>query len=190
MPRKKKPNRPKKYNTSRQRLNKLGLSRILSDPKARAEFGKLQAKWYSKLSNFGFHDLEWLDKSSGMGQNTPFLSKSSASDWQVLNNSNNIGKLDYFRMAQCYLEHASFESTKEKRIWRLHCQGLSCREIERKLKSLGVSHGTSRTTVSNVLQKLRPHMILFNQVNPNGLHYTDESESDLSNFIESNNSCF
>lgn len=45
--------------------------------KPRESFKKLQNKWYKKLKEEGFEDVEWYNEKTGYGQNSAFLKRST-----------------------------------------------------------------------------------------------------------------
>lgn len=77
------------------------------------DFKSLQAKWYKKLADEGFKDIE-KEAQSLSGR---FKSKQVE---QIQ---------DYYDKASSFLNDYDFRNLKHKRIWDLHTQGLSTRKI-------------------------------------------------------------
>lgn len=79
------------------------------------EFKELQAKWYKKLRESGFNDIEknefvLLEPTKGLAM----TAEETAT---------------YFRLAKKYLESGEFESLFGKTVWFLHTEGCTGREI-------------------------------------------------------------
>lgn len=97
---------------------------------------ELEKVWYAKLKQSGFEDIEderYPDK--------PLKSYSSDLIESKPSRRKNFFKrttADYYALARRLLETFQFESTLHKRIWSLHCEGLSKRQIEAKLREENV----------------------------------------------------
>lgn len=96
------------------------------------EFRKLQNKWYDKLQKSGFSDLEWLDKNSGKGQNSPFLTVSI----EYLRKIHNLETETYFRLSRAFLHDYDFKTLHFYHLWKLHSEGLTYRQIIPKLNKI------------------------------------------------------
>jgi hypothetical protein len=111
---------------------------------------KLTAKWYKKLADEGFDDIEQDEDNLKqwhsiyfIARHTNFVGKSSAKEV-----AGNHGKLsavqfesqqEYYQLAGAFLYEHKFKNDREKLIWELHASGLPTIEIyqilkERKLK--------------------------------------------------------
>jgi hypothetical protein len=75
------------------------------------EFVKLQAEWYGKLKAEGFEDIEWMDKKTGLGQNSDYLKGSLAKGktWAP-------ERAQFFRLLQNYVTHYHFNERKLDRF--------------------------------------------------------------------------
>lgn len=97
--RKKSPNSPKNKDKYKQN----GLSKPSKVSWGSPEFAKLQEKWYKKLSDEGFEDLEWVDNKTGFGQNSDLFKDGSS--------GNAVGKryspqtAYFFSIMQNYVTH-------------------------------------------------------------------------------------
>lgn len=87
-------------------------------------FKKLQAKYYARLKDVGFRDIEnkhgdLIDHQSviDFGQRIGFRS-------ELIDNIR-----DYFTWASSMVWHGRFENKRDRRIWALHAEGKSYREI-------------------------------------------------------------
>lgn len=107
---------------------------------------RLKDKWYKKLEATGFEDIEDV--------NSP---REMLKRWDSTWFFNNCDELQfktrhrYFIMATHFLNSHDFESRFERRIWSLHCEGFSCREIASVVDS-------SKTTVNDIIVFLKKIM--------------------------------
>jgi len=96
------------------------------------EFNKLQEKWYKKLKDKGFDDIETSD-----GRLKKWAS--SHIKRQILENGLDVtlslinAKTEYFRAAESFLYDHKFSSSYEKRIWKMHTEGKTIRGIAKVL---------------------------------------------------------
>jgi hypothetical protein len=86
-----------------------------------AEFAALQSQWYGALRGEGFVDIEGADGLEEPGGRR----RRERVDWEAT--------AEYYRMAGVFLHDHQFESAIERRIWELHCEGMSHRRIVREL---------------------------------------------------------
>lgn len=125
----------------------------------KAEYKKLQKKWYKKLKETksseypnGFNDIE---------RNEDLLK-----DWALkfgddrrLGNTSQItrdAKQQYYQLANQFLNEHAFDSNKEKTIWEYHSNGLSIRNIVKTLKKVRIR--THKNAVHAIIAKLRKIM--------------------------------
>lgn len=120
-------------------------------------FKKLQAIWKKKLKESGFVDIE---------KNEDILK-------QYVTSKNSKGKLngatledrtrvqevtqDYYRMAGHFLHDYKFSDDDEKRIWTLHAEGLSLRQIVKIISTR--RHKISRHSIHMLVKDLAAKMI-------------------------------
>lgn len=102
----------------------------MANPFASNGFKKRQAEWYLKLKRQGFDDIEGLDGEL-------IDQKSVADDLRRRVHF----KSDLFEINESYwswaadaLYHATFKSARDKRIWAMHAEGLSCADIAGKIR--------------------------------------------------------
>jgi transposase-like protein len=117
------------------------------------DYEKEKAKWYKKLENSGFVDIEQdednLKKWSSVF--TAEVGKHSLELWKI--------KAEYFQMATNFLEEYKFDNNVEKVIWEYHANGLSIREIADLLKKARVkSVGVKKSNVSLIIKRLKNSM--------------------------------
>lgn len=93
------------------------------------ECEKLQAKWYRKLK--GFDDAESMrygdDRPLKVWHSTAFQ-KTSLLEIEITH--------DYIEKAQELLHAFQFENEIQRRIWELHCEGMSRHKIEFAIRHL------------------------------------------------------
>lgn len=102
---------------------------------------KLQNQWYKKLKTQGFEDIEYDSQHL----------KSYALSWSSVEPEVFKANQRYYELAGQLLESHPFESIKDKTIWRYHTQGLTEREIGRRV-------GLSQPSVEYILNKLRKYI--------------------------------
>lgn len=168
---KKKPRKPKRHPVRRPQPKPLQQLSIGSP-----EFAKLQAKWYGKLADEGFEDIEWTDNKTGLGQGTPYLSGSGYG--KVYKPETEL----YFRMVQNYITHNEKSFDKWKRfILSLHVDGVSYRDIVRAYNK----RFRARRSLFFIFYKLRQYkteITQWNEVNKEGL--LNEAAADV--YVNSN----
>lgn len=98
---------------------------------SQAQFAKLQKQWYAKLAKDGFEDIEWVNHSTGKGQDSSFLKGSLASGKQY-----HPGRELYYQLASNYLQNCKNLKNRpyHKFIWKLHSEGMTYAEIEAAVK--------------------------------------------------------
>lgn len=103
----------------------------------------LQKEWYKKLKDEGFEDIEYFDKTSMEPQdwlkgNSKFSGTVSEDQKATETAEFNFNSTrDYFLAATHWLITGNFQSPIDKRIWELHSNGESLREIG---EEIGYSH--------------------------------------------------
>lgn len=142
------------------------------------EFIQLQNKWYKKLTKEGFVDLEWLDKKSGLGHSSPFLTGSS-SNFKSLQLSTYSETLEYYNAAQAFTYHYKFPSALHRFTWTEHAAGTSYRQIIKKIKSRAFKHKPSIFWISTHVNKMRQEMFKW-------YAKQDSPEETWQTFLESN----
>ncbi len=101
----------------------------MSSPFDSKEYKALEKIWYAKLKEGGFEDCESADVAGRplkVHHNHYF--KRRYSDVAFL------AKQEYYQVCSNFLNTHTFKSAKERKIWELHCSGLSRREIGAKMK--------------------------------------------------------
>ena len=142
-------------------------------------FIELQNEWYTKLSVSGFNDLEYLDKNTGLGSDTPYL-KGSLNKFKALSPSQVSDRLEYFSSAQDFTDSHNFKTLLHKLIWDEYTKGTTYREMiriadENRFKSVSVFW------ISTELAKLKQAFSLWQ------LDQADDAET-IDQFIQSNSS--
>lgn len=99
------------------------------NPSKNKELKKLTKLWYKKLEKEGFQEIEQADGNLKVWHSHKFLRTSDGSVFSA------PAKEEYFRSAGHFLHDHVFSNEAEKDIWKLHCEGLSIREIAKVFKS-------------------------------------------------------
>lgn len=114
------------------------------------KFKALQNKWYSKLKDSGFNDIERDGdqlKTDPMQNVTTFYNQDCFE-----------AKQTYYRMVGEFLHNYKFEDIKERLIWELHSEGVSIRDSVIELKKRG--YKAYKRQVHETIQKLVKEMYL------------------------------
>lgn len=89
------------------------------------QFKRLQATWYRKLKDGGFVDIEDANKDRLKSWTATKIGISrDRENWDTA-----VQTSQYFHAAQTVLHDFPFKSNRDRKIWTLHCQGLSTRQI-------------------------------------------------------------
>ncbi len=94
------------------------------------EFKQAQKKWYDKLKKEGFEDIEWINHETGYGQNTPWIKNYK----KTVNEKKMHEHNDYYSKCSYFLHYGKFKSRLHKKIWEFYCEGLSYRNMVKRLK--------------------------------------------------------
>lgn len=88
----------------------------------------LIAQWDRKLAKAGFVDVEQRDSEERLKawHDSYFRCRYTPESFEA--------KRKYFELATNWLAEGTFETGQHKRAWKLHAQGLSYREIGKRLK--------------------------------------------------------
>lgn len=114
------------------------------------EYERLRAIWYQKLKDDGFNDVE-QDEDNLKSWSTKFVREGTP---LALIES----KTAYYQMATNFLNEYKFESELEKIIWTYHTEAISYRDIATVLKETKVVKKMDRTTIWQIVQKLKKSM--------------------------------
>jgi hypothetical protein len=144
------------------------------------KFIELQNKWYDKLTDSGFSDIEYLDQKTGQGQSTPYL-ESSLNHFRHLRASDISNMLEYFTLASQFLNDHKFPTKLHKFMWGLYCENISYRKMIPIIKARGFKFVPSIYWISIKINELKS---IFKQYQ---LAQPSEDES-LEDFIASNRS--
>lgn len=146
------------------RMAELGL--VAPAPKQNLK--QLQAKWYGKLAQEGFDDIEWSDPSTGRGQDSRYLKRSRI-------DLDRYEAMELFsRMAGIYANHATFELKWDREIWERFAEGLQYRTILKQLRALGM-----RKSLYWIWARINVHLELlkpWHSTHPEGLYSPEAYE--------------
>jgi hypothetical protein len=89
---------------TKKKLREAGLPSPAATKIGTPKFTALQKKWYAKLQENGFKDIEWVDHTTGKGQDSDYLKGSLAKGkpWSP-------DRAQFFRLLQNYLTHYQFK---------------------------------------------------------------------------------
>lgn len=121
------------------------------------DFKKLQKEWYEKIKKEGFVDAEDTENphrplkswhsfkfyAPDKNQKLYFISMDSAEE--------------YYKRARHLLVDYKFDKEIHKRIWTLHSEGWSTRQIEKKISRFDKSY--KRSQISNIINKIAKEII-------------------------------
>lgn len=128
------------------------------------QFLSLKSAWYGKLKKFGFKDIE---------KDEHFLHEYSKSRTSTGNNAaqntpvKREAKQDYYRYANFFTSTSKFKrlSRNEKKIWRLHLQGLGTREIAKRLNKQNSETKTNKDKINSVTMAIKKEMFNLYGIN-------------------------
>lgn len=124
-----------------------------------SELKKLRAKWYKKLKDTGFEDIE-----TEKGLKRPSASGRMIQTVKDKRELNIRSAENYYRLAGWFLNEHKFECESDQYIWNMHSQGESYRTIEGLLKLKGY-YPSSYGVVKQVIHRLREIMYEIYRVN-------------------------
>ncbi len=114
-------------------------------------FKRLRAKWYKKLKDEGFEDIESPD--------SELLHKWHGSLFAThYDPVVTPAKEEYYRRAAQELHTYPFENNLDRLIWEKHAGGLSIRDIVKLLKKRRFKQTFSRQKVHTILKRLAKDM--------------------------------
>ena len=116
-------------------------------------FQNLNDKWYKKLKKDGFKDIE-----SGVPSE---IGELRLLDWSRSKFTKSVewnqSKQEYYRLAGQFLYHHIFQTEEERKIWELHQDGVSVRNIVKTLKKQKIKAG--HVKVFNTIKSLASIMV-------------------------------
>ena len=116
------------------------------------EYKALQRKWYKKLKDQGFKDLEFNETS-------PYLADNTYKQELQAKRGQSTRLAEYFRLAGGWYWHGEWDSELERWLWLKHCEGLSCRETAAALKKKKNFEHPEYVLISKLLKKARARML-------------------------------
>lgn len=128
-----------------------------------SSYKKLRKTWYKKLKESGFKDIEFNDDTLAGNHSSTFYR--NIPNHTKLQNPKVVweAKLEYYTMAEHFLNEHKFENSLEKIIWEYHSNGLSIRSIIKILHKDKVTK-TNRDTVWKTIKRLSTEMKKLYQV--------------------------
>jgi hypothetical protein len=118
--------------------------------KPKQDYEKLKAKWYAKLKASGFEDIEQPDGRLKVWHDLYFRCHMDADRIQAAQ--------DYYRLARQFVHDHIFKNPIEKRIWEMHAEGISQKQILAALLKEG-KKGIWNWQVQGTIERLTKEMI-------------------------------
>jgi len=116
---------------------------------------KLQDRWYAKLKKEGFDDIEQRDGNLKTWHSSMFQNRRkkryTEDSWD--------SKIEYYRLAEHFLNDNKFKNEQEKKTWELHSEGISYEKISIRLKALGFKRGVSKDSIHKLIKLLAATMV-------------------------------
>ena len=158
---------------NKRRMRQLGLV----EPITKADnFAAIQKQWYSKLAKTGFKDLEWVDHSTGRGQNSDYLRGSLAAGKPY-----HAGRALYYQLATNYYAHCARLKGYNRFIWGLHANGATYEDIIAQVKQK-YKRKTTIYTLYYQIQELARKCWNWNNEAQEGL-FVKRSEDKIANEV-------
>jgi len=108
------------------------------------EFKALQKEWYAKLAASKDKDGEVFKDIEDTTRMDKPLKAHHNNRFKSIPIESRLATEAYYEQASSLLRTYKFENRTHKRIWELHCQGLSRRKIAIKIKHLTPTYGQAR----------------------------------------------
>lgn len=127
---------------------------MANNPFKTSEFQKLKTEWNQKLKESGFEDAEDFnlpDPALKVWHSFRFFKSDTDQYIKTVKQ-----REDYFSLASGLLFNGfPFETDVSRRVWELHCQGLSIRKIERILRHQLIGYkGCRRDRIHHVITQI------------------------------------
>lgn len=119
-------------------------------PKKKSKtYEQFRDEWYKKLAKEGFTDIE-NDEDHLKFYTSRFAADFTQETWAA--------KTAYYQMAENFLNDYKFETHLERAIWEYHTNALSYRDIAKILKKLRLVKRMNRTTIYQIIKRLKVKM--------------------------------
>lgn len=115
------------------------------------EFKQLKDKWYKKLAKAGFTDIEQDEDNLHKWDSFRFIGDRTKSNYQY--------NPEYFTLASLFLDSHKFKTSRDLKIWTLHAEGKTIREIVKILKEKRIKSCRAWVVFSTV-KRLRELMFI------------------------------
>lgn len=117
-----------------------------------ADFKEIEREWYERLKKEGFEDIEYSGSpSKPLKQYASyyFIARTDPLSFE--------SKQNYYQRASQFLHDYLFHSDQEKKIWELHCEGKTLRQIAQSIETM------NKDTVRKVILGLKETMFLYHE---------------------------
>lgn len=117
------------------------------NPYRTEEFKKLQKEWYKKVESCGFINIENWEK-----DRRPLIAWHDHRFRRACT-LQRTSTQSYYDWAQNLLLSYSFKNKTHRKIWELHCEGKSKRQIAAAIKNYKKSY--KREQIGNIIKKIK-----------------------------------
>jgi hypothetical protein len=121
------------------------------------QFKDLQDKWYKKLAKSGFEDIEQdEDHLINWSSSRALRGKVNGSAYADVIVSHQAVE-EYYRLAGHFLHDYKFKDEYEKKVWILHADGNSHRDVAEALRTK--SRKANKDSVNTIVKRLSKEML-------------------------------
>ncbi len=128
----------------------------MSNPKQLLK--EAQDEWYKKLKKSGFDDIEQDEDRLKKWASSSFKGKINGArhnEKQAFTDA----KEEYYRRAGHFLYDHEFASAFQRRIWELHAEGKSLREISKAVRKMNTKMKVNKDNIQPIVKALAKVMI-------------------------------
>lgn len=122
---------------------------LLTSPFKTPEFKALFKEWNQILEDGGLEEIENFDLPN------PSLKKFHSNKWTLENGRAQDARdiKAYYEMAGDLLESFPFKTETQKRMWEMHCDGMSVRQIAQSLNQRGFTKTRVQVAIVTIERK-------------------------------------
>lgn len=122
----------------------------------------LKKIWYKKLKDSGFQDIEDINSPRELlktWHSNYFMRKYTPDEFEA--------KASYYRRCSHFLYDYSFDSDRERLVWELHSEGLSFRDIAKRLWRYRLNKDSVNKMVSKLIEIMKRFPVTDGEEGPN-----------------------
>lgn len=116
-----------------------------------SQFKQLQRKWYNKLKDSGFEDIEDTNSPKELlksWHDIYFHKRHTFVSFRALQ--------IYYQNCRSFLNTHPFQSHTERMIWQMHTDGYALRQISIQMKAL--AYKANKDTIGKIINRLKAEM--------------------------------